>query len=72
MDSFITGQYFDFDSCNRRHSKSIMSDQLVGHWYLCLSGFKSEVTNIIIKPINDDRNVLYFPRFLKKIPSSQF
>ncbi|XP_076067444.1 non-lysosomal glucosylceramidase [Oratosquilla oratoria] len=37
------GQYYDFDSCGGHHSKSIMADQLVGHWYLVLSGIGVKV-----------------------------
>ncbi|XP_045109559.1 non-lysosomal glucosylceramidase-like isoform X1 [Portunus trituberculatus] len=37
------GKYYKFDTCGAPHSDSIMSDQLVGHWYLTLSGSNSEV-----------------------------
>ncbi|KAB7499797.1 Non-lysosomal glucosylceramidase [Armadillidium nasatum] len=42
-EKLYNGEYFNFDSCNGSHSQSIMSDQLVGHWYLALSGLKAEV-----------------------------
>nr|XP_045601702.1 non-lysosomal glucosylceramidase-like [Procambarus clarkii] len=37
------GKYYKFDCCDAAHSKSIMSDQLVGHWYLSLSNIGVEV-----------------------------
>ncbi|KAG0715972.1 Non-lysosomal glucosylceramidase [Chionoecetes opilio] len=37
------GRYYKFDTCGAPHSDSIMSDQLVGHWYLALCGNDSEV-----------------------------
>ena len=40
---FFSGRYYKFDTCGAPHSDSIMSDQLVGHWYLSLSGSDSEV-----------------------------
>ncbi|KAG7158309.1 Non-lysosomal glucosylceramidase-like [Homarus americanus] len=37
------GKYYKFDNCDAPHSNSIMSDQLVGHWYLSLSNIGVEV-----------------------------
>ncbi|XP_037772896.1 non-lysosomal glucosylceramidase-like [Penaeus monodon] len=37
------GKYYKFDCCDAPHSHSIMADQLVGHWYLSLSGAAVEV-----------------------------
>ncbi|XP_018007770.1 non-lysosomal glucosylceramidase isoform X2 [Hyalella azteca] len=37
------GSYYNFDSCDHPHHLTIMSDQLVGHWYLSLSGNNKEV-----------------------------
>ncbi|XP_015605113.1 non-lysosomal glucosylceramidase [Cephus cinctus] len=37
------GQYYNFDSSDSGHSKSIMSDQLCGHWFLRASGFNYEI-----------------------------
>lgn len=39
------GEYYNFD-CSEKHYKTIMADQLCGHWYLRCCGFKYEVTNI--------------------------
>ncbi|KAK3911068.1 Non-lysosomal glucosylceramidase [Frankliniella fusca] len=37
------GQYYDFDSSQSSHSKSVMSDQLCGQWYLRACGVTDEV-----------------------------
>ncbi|XP_068244667.1 non-lysosomal glucosylceramidase [Palaemon carinicauda] len=37
------GKYYRFDNCTAPHSHSSMADQLVGHWYLSLSGAGVEV-----------------------------
>ncbi|XP_012264048.2 non-lysosomal glucosylceramidase [Athalia rosae] len=37
------GQYYNFDGSNKGYSKSIMSDQLCGHWFLRASGFAHDV-----------------------------
>lgn len=42
-DKLWTGSYYKFDSSERQHSSSIMSDQLCGHWYLKACGITAEV-----------------------------
>jgi len=32
------GEYYNFDCSNQSHGKSIMSDQLCGHWFLAMCG----------------------------------
>lgn len=34
------GSYYNFDESNHE-AKSIMADQLCGHWYLCCCGIKN-------------------------------
>lgn len=40
------GEYYNFDSSDQYHSKSIMADQLCGQWYLKCCGVNEEVTRM--------------------------
>lgn len=39
------GEYFNFDTSGKKHSDSIMADQLAGQWYLRASGLDGIVTS---------------------------
>jgi len=39
----FAGQYYNFDSSESPQSKSVMSDQLCGQWYLRACGVTDEV-----------------------------
>ncbi|KAF2368613.1 Glycosyl-hydrolase family 116 catalytic region [Trinorchestia longiramus] len=58
------GSYYNFDSSKHRRHETIMSDQLVGHWYLSLAGHQKEVfkPDHVRKALNTlyDYNVLKF------------
>ncbi|KAK7066213.1 Non-lysosomal glucosylceramidase [Halocaridina rubra] len=64
QDKLWNGKYYKFDHCSAAHSQSSMADQLVGHWYLSLSGagvevFRRDCVKSVLKHLYEN-NVLRF------------